>query len=328
MAGTLRAFSASELSRVKRLLAGRVASMMGRKWEEGDWHDVYCQAKGIPNEGWSNLRIDINHDGLGVEFKMLRVGRLQGKPIRIACGTRRMHPSATRSVRIEKMDSSPDAAMVDLLQQYAQLISQRTEEVRARSEVGSADMRVGWLLWEADLREFLYFEERMTPPDPKDYYAVWNQTPARGSRKASKSLWVFEKATGTKRYSVTTSAGAKIQPYFDVPPPDDPNLAYFRVQSERAAFDTVVLWVTAGTAERLRTCLGSIEKDVVSQAALYASNSVGDTPLDAASEGLEAIPIRVSEEAFTAMVSAWDSVSDEHRVQQLIQRITHGIGGQ
>ena len=43
---------------------------------------------------------------------------------------------------------------------------------------------------------------------------------------------MYEKITKQKRYSVTTSAGIKIQPYFDVPPPNDQNLYYFRVQSE------------------------------------------------------------------------------------------------
>ena len=41
--------------------------MMGRKLEEGDWAEVYCRAKGLPNQGWSNLNIDVMHEGLGVE---------------------------------------------------------------------------------------------------------------------------------------------------------------------------------------------------------------------------------------------------------------------
>lgn len=325
MGSTLRAFSSEEILRVKRLLAGKVASMMGRKLEEGDWSDVYCRSKEIPDEGWSNLHIDVNHDGLGVEFKMLRIAQLRGRPLKSVCGTRRMHPAATRSVRIKNVNGPPDDAMVDVLQQYSRLIEERTKRVRGRSTDRSADMRVGWLLWEDDLREFMYFEERMTPPDANDYYAIWNETPSRGARKASKSLWVFDKATGTKRYSVTTSAGIKIQPYFDVPPPNDPNLAYFRVQSERESYDTVILWVTTATAARLRSCLGSIEKDVVSQAALQAAVSVGDTRVNPEREEREAVPIRVSEEAFAAMVTAWDAVSDEHRVQQLIQRVARGL---
>ena len=44
--------------------------MMGRKFEEGDWADVYCTAKNIPNRGWSNLNIDVIYNGLGVEHKM------------------------------------------------------------------------------------------------------------------------------------------------------------------------------------------------------------------------------------------------------------------
>ena len=76
----------------------------------------------------------------------------------------------------------------------------------------------------------------------------WNITPARGVRKASKSLWIYDSSTRQKRYSVTTSAGIKIQPYFDVPPPSDENLYYFRVQSEPLDSDTTLLWVASSTA--------------------------------------------------------------------------------
>jgi len=89
---------------------------------------------------------------------------------------------------------------------------------------------IGWLLWKDTLEEFLYFEEKMEKPDPDLYYAEWNVTPARGARKPSKSLWVYEKDTGKKKYSVTTTAGAKIQPYFDVPAPNDQHLYHFKVQ--------------------------------------------------------------------------------------------------
>ncbi len=47
---TLPAFSPEEREQVHTLLATHVAYMMGRKLEEGDWAEVYCRAKGIPNE--------------------------------------------------------------------------------------------------------------------------------------------------------------------------------------------------------------------------------------------------------------------------------------
>jgi hypothetical protein len=61
MAEVLEAFSAEEKARAHRLLAARVAHMGQRKFEEGDWADVYCGAKGIPTKGWSNLNIDVMH---------------------------------------------------------------------------------------------------------------------------------------------------------------------------------------------------------------------------------------------------------------------------
>ena len=63
---TLAAFSPEEYQRAHRLLATRVAFMLGRKLEEGDWAEVYCAAKGIPYTGWSNLAIDVVYQGLGV----------------------------------------------------------------------------------------------------------------------------------------------------------------------------------------------------------------------------------------------------------------------
>ena len=57
-------------ARAKLLLAAKVASMMGRKLEEGDWKEVYCKAKNIPDSGWSNLQIDVNYRGLGIEIKI------------------------------------------------------------------------------------------------------------------------------------------------------------------------------------------------------------------------------------------------------------------
>ena len=315
---TLPTFTTEEERRAKLLLAAKVASMMGRKLEEGDWSEVYCNAKNIPEEGWSNLRVDVDHDGLGVEFKMLRVTQLRGRSIKDVCGTSRMHPAATRSIRIDNTDLPAGEVMTDVLTQYSELIEARTDRVRDNSPDGEADMRVGWLLWEDDLREFLYFEEPMEKPDPAEYTATWNETPARGARKASKSLWVFDKATGAKRFSITTSAGIKIQPYFDVPPPSDPNLVYLRVQSEPLDSDTIVLWVSSTTADQLRGVLGSIERQVVSDAISRASRmSAMSVPNETIDANL-AVPIHVSKEAFDVLIEHWDAVSDEHRVQQLI----------
>jgi hypothetical protein len=315
---TLKAFTEDEARRAKLSLATQVAAMMGRKLEEGDWTKVYCDAKKIPDGGWSNLHIDVNHKGLGLEMKLLRISQLNGKPLKSVCGTTLMHPAATRSIRIPDTTSPADGVMQDVFGQYAALIRQRTERVQASEPSVAPDMRTGWLIWEDALTEFLYFEEPMTPPDPEAYYAEWNETPVRGVRKASRSLWVYDRVTRRKRYSVTTSAGIKIQPYFDVPPPSDPNLYYFRVQSEPVDANTVCMWVAASTAHSLKERLGSLERDVVS-AAVFEVLARPTTPeVEVGEQDSYAVGVPITVEAHSRLVSAWEAVSDEHRAQLLL----------
>ena len=317
---SLPTFSDEQAKRIKILLAAKVASMMGRKFEEGDWSEVYCKAKDIPDTGWSNLHIDIDYNGQGIEFKMLRIAQLRGKPLKSVCGTTLMHPAATRSIRIDNIELAANVVMVDVLEQYSALIEERSQRVLDKSPDGLVDMRFGWLLWENALREFLYFEETMAKPDPEKFYAEWNETAARGARKASKSLWIYEKATGQKRYSVTTSAGIKIQPYFDVPPPNDPNLAYFRVQSEPLDDDTIILWVAAATASQLKERLGSIEKEAVSKAVFEATQKFRDGDEFSIDDQHPAVPIHVSKDAFV-LLEHWNGVSDDHSIQLLIKSL-------
>ena len=320
----LPAFTEGEKLRVKQALSGKVAVMMGRKFEEGDWSEVYCAAKGIPEAGWSSLNIDVTHDGLGVEFKMLRVARLGGRSIKSVCGTTLMHPSATRSIRIDNTELRANDVMQDVLEQYGRLLEDRTEKVRRGNTDGRADMRFGWVLWEQELKEFLYFEERMTIPDPMKYYAEWNETSPRGARKGSKSLWIYEKSTDRKRYSVTTSAGVKVQPYFDVPPPNDVHLNYFRVQSERIDADTIVLWVSEATAERLRQQLGGIDKQLVSEAIISVAETGWRDEAGTFEVITQAKPVQVTNEAFEIAMQKWGGVSDDHCVQLLIKALEYG----
>ena len=282
--------------------------MMGRKLEEGDWTSVYCRAKRIPEDGWSNLYIDVNHNGLGVEMKLLRARDVRNRTLKFVCGQTLMHPSATRSIRIRNTQASAQDVMEDVFAQYAALIRQRTAKVWENAPSGvPIDMRTESLIWENNLAEFLYFEERMEAPEPGRYFAEWHANTTRGARKPSRSLWIYDKETRQKRYSVTTSAGIKIQPYFDVPPPSDDNLYYFRVQSEHVDNDTVLLWVTGATARALEARLGTLDRDVVSSAILDATRSV-----DASARRIEdddedlAVPV---------------AVSDEHRVQLLLRTL-------
>lgn len=83
---TLPAFTPHQARQLEQLLIAKVAHMMGRKLEEGDWSEIYCRAKGIPLSSWSNLELDIIHDGVGVEQKMLKIP--ESRPVRELCGTR------------------------------------------------------------------------------------------------------------------------------------------------------------------------------------------------------------------------------------------------
>ncbi len=293
--------------------------MMGRKFEEGDWAYVYCAAKGIPNEGWSNLHIDVMHGALGVEHKMLCVR--SGKSIKEHCGTLLMHPAATRSIRISSTEGDPTEIAREILQQYADLIEQRRQRVAENALEEAPDIRTGWLLWQGDLVEFLYFETEMLPPNPEDYWAEWHERRS-GNRKPSKNLWVYENATGIKRYSITTSAGAKIQPYFDVPAPNDPNLYYFCVQGEEVGSDLIRVWVTSTTALILNGLLGNTHTDTVSAAIIERANetlTLREKQIEPAVEAGLAKPLYITREAYAALREAFAGVSDEHSMQRFVQ---------
>lgn len=319
---TLQCFTPEERERAHQLLAIRVAHMMGRKFEEGDWSYVYCKAKGIPQVGWSNLDIDVTHENLGVEHKMLCY---RSKPsVEEACGTTLMHPSATRSIRLPSLDSDPNEVMVSVLTQYGDLIKERTKKVQSKNKTGKPeDMRTGWLLWQASLRQFLYFEEPMSIPDPSLFEARWveRESAAEGGRKGSKNLWIFEKATGRKRYSITTSAGAKIQPYFDVPSPTDPNVYVFTVIGEQFIAGKVRVWLTEATIRDLGRIFETLDTECLSQKIIEAASKATATDANKISAMHEEPggEVTISEEAYKALISAFPGVSDEHSVRLLIE---------
>ena len=309
---TLPVFSEHEIQRAHSLLAARVALMLGRKFEEGDWASVYCEAKGIPVAGWSNLNIDVMHGALGVEQKMLM--KPSTKSVTTWCGTSLMHPSLTRAIRIESLDKAPDDVMRDVFEQYAQLVQRRTEKVKENAGGADPDMRTGWLLWQNSLREFLYFEEPMTTPNLNDYRAVWSKRTSSGSRLGSKNLWIYERATDRKRYSVTTQAGIKIQPYFDVPSHDDPNLYEFVVQGEEMRDGSIRVWVTSATAAELQDTVGSLELEALSVRILETRLQAATTsPHD---ETMDVQEVRVTPAAYERLVRDFDAPSDELRFRR------------
>jgi hypothetical protein len=316
---TLPAFDKKQKETAHLLLATHVAFMMGRKLEEADWSSVYCRAKNIPEQGWSNLNIDVMYKGLGVEHKMLGVP--SDKPIQSVCGTRLMHPAATRSIRISSTDADPNDVMKDVLTQYAEVIEQRRSKVKENAGGGKADLRTGWMLWQSSLREFLYFEEETLAPDPSQYVADWRES-GGGLRKASKNLWVYEKETGQKRYSITTAAGAKIQPYFDVPPPTDPNIYIFKVQGEEISPGVVRIWVAAPTARELQRVVGDLSRENLSLVITNAAAEQGDGESPQISMKEEAVGLTMTIESYNLLLAMFPgAVSDEHMAQLLVTRL-------
>lgn len=314
---TLPAFTEEEKQTAHRLLATRVAFMNGRKFEEGDWSYVYCGAKRIPPRKWSNLEIDVMHEGLGVEHKMLCYR--SGINLLDACGKTLMHPAATRSIRISSVEADPNEVMRDVLSQYAGLIQARQERVRVQAGRNvKPDLRTGWLLWQESLRQFLYFEEKMLPPQPDDYDAEWV---ARESinRKGSRNLWVYERKTGIKRYSITTQAGAKIQPYFDVPPPTDPNLYLFTVIGEVIDTGLVQVWLTEATTRELKRMLGALDTIFVSAIILREAESAALLEETGANYAESAESLLITTEAYQALQSAFPGVNDDHSFRLLTQ---------
>ena len=287
--------------------------MGARKFEEGDWADVYCGAKGIPKAGWSNLNIDIMHGALGVEHKMM--SRSVSRPITAWCGTMIMHPAATRALRIDSIDKDANDVMADVFRQYGELIERRTEKVR-QSGFDRPDMRTGWLLWQESLRQFLYFEERMSVPNPTEFYAVWNERVGSGARLGSKNLWIYERTTKQKRFSVTTQAGIKLQPYFEVPPLDDPNLYVFIAQGEEVGSGRIRLWLTAATARDLQGLVGDLDAEHVSTAILASRVRTGAEAVIL--EGEEVVEVLVSDEAYVKLSTEFTGPSDEHRMRAFI----------
>jgi len=318
---TLPAFTNKEKEKAHTLLAVRVAHMMGRKLEEGDWAEVYCRAKDIPLRGWSNLDIDVAHGSLGVEHKMIRYS--SKGDLSEACGITIMHPSATRSIRVPPTATDPNNAMYDVLSQYGDLIRARTEKIRETSgSTKKPDMRTGWLLWQDSLRQFLYFEEEMAPPDPRQFEAKWVQRVSKsGSRKPSTNLWIYDRKTGAKRYSVTTEAGAKIQPYFDVPPLTDPNVYIFTVIGETIRAGFVRVWLTDATARELKRIVGSLDTKTLSKAVLDTAKLVEKRDVTEEAEREIAHPFTITLEAYDALQGAFPGVSDEHCFQLLASQL-------
>lgn len=356
---TLPVFEVDEFQRARIFLATRVSEMMGRKLEEGDWAQVYCAAKGIPLAGWSNTDIDVMFGHLGVEQKA--ICRPATQPIKDSCGTTIMHPAGTRAIRIPAEEDATTAArdilrqygeliarrrtLVDVVNHFhhgvftrAQAVTALQERIMGMSRASAEkripieamatsekliepDLRIGWLLWQDSLREFLYFEERMVAPDPTKYIARWNVRPGSGSRIGSRNLWIYEESSGDKHFSVTTEAGAKIQPYFRVPGPNDPNLYYFVAQGEEVGDGLIRVWLTQSTANLLKQALGSLDPADIAKAIEAVRVEERAQEMRGQIFGTLAVEVLVPGSAYARLKATFDGVSDEHNFKQLVDSL-------
>jgi hypothetical protein len=231
----------------------------------------------------------------------------------------------TRSIRIGDLNGDPLTEMNSVFSQYRELLSSRRAKVAELNDgqKDGVELRTGWLLWQTSLREFLYFEEPTHIPNSEDYTAEWVES-GGGSRKGSRNLWIYEKASGKKRYSVTTSAGAKIQPYFDVPPPSDPNIYHWTVIGESIRDGVVRVWLSRRTVSMLSDLVGSeLTVDAVSDFVLGRASELTDTHASITPKGLDAtaiMPVSILEDVYVRLTTALPSENDEHMFQELLER--------
>ena len=253
---TLPVFPDAELYKADELFSAGVAAIGVDPFPLSSWSKVYCAAKNIPAGVWSNLSIDVMHGHLGVEHKMLCLrsdrsirsacGTIQMHP----AGTRaiRIPPEedATIAARevlkqyaeivrqrteiVRTLDRfhhgalDRDGAISALIEIFPTIKQPKLQESsrQNRCQLRLATQRViptwYWMAAMAGVaaRVFFSFEERTMPPVPEEYYAEWMDS-GGGRRKASKNLSSMHRKTKQKCFSITTQAGAKIQPYFTVP---------------------------------------------------------------------------------------------------------------
>jgi hypothetical protein len=135
-------------------------------------------------------------------------------------------------------------------------------------------------------------------------------------------LWIYENGTGRKRYSVTTVAGAKIQPYFDVPPPNDQNLYVFRVQGEEISPGIIRIWIGTSTARELEYLVGSLTPERLMEVIASAASSPDASANVASPTREQAVAIKLISDSYRLLVATFPgAVSDEHLAQLLVERL-------
>ncbi len=120
---------------------------------------------------------------------------------------------------------------------------------------------------------------------------------------------------------MTTSAGVKLQPYFDVPGVNDGNLYHWTIIGESIDPGDVRIWLTARTAGALRSLIGSLDKDVVSSFVLefVASKPEEDAQAVGPEDADAVVEVMMTKEAYAVLGDTFPSTNDDHLIQQLLQ---------
>lgn len=160
----------------------------------------------------------------------------------------------------------------------------------------------------------------MAAADPHDYYAIWNERPTTSRRQGSRNVWVYERDTDIKRYSITNQAGPKIQPYFDVPTLDHPALYHIQVDGEEMD-GGVRLWVTDATKRQLAELADIDDEAALSAFIINSAAAIDVEEGDGTSPAAPAVPLLVSREAYEALASSVVGPSSDDRVRQLLAAI-------
>lgn len=133
------------------------------------------------------------------------------------------------------------------------------------------------------------------------------------------NLWVFDKATGHKRYSITTSAGAKIQPYFDVPPPNDPNVYLFTVIGEVIGVGMVRVWLTIATFRELKRVLGEFDTAKLSEFVLRKLEGVSASLTVREGNEPAAESVILTADAYLKLKAVFPGVNDNNSFQLFLE---------
>ena len=203
----LSAFSENEREQIPSLLVRKISSLGGiGKLEEEHWTSVYCEAKGIEFQSFSNIfgkDVELNNGDI-IEMKCIRVSDFKDKRWI-------MHPSLTRKVPEWTTDEPAEVSMVRVVKAYNNLIEDTFKGKPARW---------GILLYLGDFTSFMYFEYPIVRLNPDDLTARYSSVErVKISRRSTTNLWIYDKEI--KIMSVTSpKAGMKIQPYFYIPAPN------------------------------------------------------------------------------------------------------------